>query len=224
MQAVIFLLLITICRCTIELGLSKQALGSEFLNVEPSWMPRIAPFWMFVTERVPIVALMLLAFLQYKIIYSGYSAGIEKCIMVGSIISYMLIALLWASESNILNLSWVIEGVGRNCIPQIVYAVGLGQLLLLMLRCLVHRQKSLDSKKSLVIKTVAMLSAWSSTIIILLGKQGSLVSVAAIFGGTHLLYSSFVLDDGIRENNIGNSPQKLKNNIPLDDFAFAFLE
>lgn len=221
---VIFLLLITICRCTIELGLSKQALDSEFLNVEPSWMPWIAPSWMFVTERVPIVALMFLAFLQYKIIYSGYSAGIEKCIMVGSIISYMLIALLWASESNILNLSWVIEGVGRNCIPRIVYAVGFGQLLLLMFRCLVHRQKSLDSKKSLVIKTVAMLSAWSSTIIILLGKQGSLVSVAAIFGGTHLLYSSVVLDDGIRENNIGKSPQNLKNNIPLDDFAFAFLE
>lgn len=195
---VVFLLLITIFRFTIELGLSKQALGSEVLIVHPSWMLRIAPVWMFLTELVPILALIFLAFLQYKVIYSGYSAGIEKCVIVGTNLSYMLLALHWASESNILNLSWVLEGVGRNCIPQIIYAIGFGQLLLLMYGCLVGKEKSLDCKKSLVTKTVAMLSAWSSTII-LLGKQGSLVSVAAIIGGAHLLYSSFVLDSSIYE-------------------------
>lgn len=192
LQVVVFLLLITICRFTIELGLSKQGLGSEVLNVHPSWMPRIAPVWMFLTELVPIIALIFLAFLQYKVIYGGYSARIEKCVIVGTNLSYMLLALHWASESNILNLSWVLKGVGRNCIPQIIYAIGFGQLLLLMCGHLVGKEKSLDCKKSLVTKTVAMLSAWSSTII-LLGKQGSLVSVAAIIGGVHLLYSSFCI-------------------------------
>lgn len=168
-----------------EVGLTKQAPGSEFLNVHPSWMLRIAPIWMFVTELVPMLALIFLAFLLCKVINSDYSKGIEKYVMIGTGLSYLLIALYWALESSILNLSWALEGVGRNCIPQIIYAIGFGQLLLLMFGGLVGKEKSLDCKKSLVTKTIAMLSAWSSTIIILLGKQGPLASVAAIIGGTH---------------------------------------
>ncbi|XP_024925039.3 uncharacterized protein LOC107405909 isoform X2 [Ziziphus jujuba] len=183
LEAIAFLLLITICRYTIEVGLTKQAPGSEFLNLHTSWMPRIAPVWMFVTELVPMLGLIFLAFLLYKVIYSDYSAGIEKYVMIGTNLSYVLIAFHWALESSILNLSWVLEGVGRNSIPRIIFAIGFGQLSVLMFGRVVAKEKSLDCKKNLITKTVAMLSACSSTIIILLGKQGPLASIAAIIGG-----------------------------------------
>ena len=45
-------------------------------------------------------------------------------------------------------------------------------------------------EKSIIIKTMAMLSVWSSTIIILLGRQGPLVALASVVGDA---FSSLVL-------------------------------
>lgn len=190
LQVIVFLLVITICRLAIEVGLSKQTPDFEVSNIYPSWMLRIAcglPVLSFATEIVPMISLMLLAVLLYKTISSSYSEGLWKYVTVASILSYMLIAVHSASESNMLSLGSVLEGIGRNSIPQMIYAVGFAQLLLLMFYPHLNKEKSFDGKKTLVAKTVAILSAWSSTIIILLGKQGPLVSVAAIIGGTTFL-------------------------------------
>lgn len=186
LEVIVFLLVITICRLAIEVGLSKQTPDFEVSNINPSWMRRIAcglPVLSFATEIVPMISLMLLAVLLNKATSSSYSEGLWKYVTVASILSYMLIAVHWASESNMLSLGSVLEGIGRNSIPQMIYAVGFAQLLLLMFYPQLNKEKSFDGKKSLVAKTVAILSAWSSTIIILSGKQGPLVSVAAIIGG-----------------------------------------
>lgn len=187
LQVIVFLLVITVCRLTIEVGLSKQTPGFDFLKFYPSWMLRSTysrPVLSFITEIVPVIFLMLLAILLYKAISSGCSEGLSKYVAMGSILSYMLIAIHWVSEIKFLSPAWVLGGIGRNLVPRIIYAIGFAQLLLLMFHQLFNRENSFDWKKILVDKTVAVLSSCSSTIIILLGKQGPLVSVAAIIGGT----------------------------------------
>lgn len=186
MQAVVFLLLITFCRFTIEIGLSKQAVTSQFLNAYPSWIMSIVsqfPAWMYIAEVVPILVLILLSYLLYKTISSSYFVGIWKYMIMGTILSYMLIAVHWASESGTWSLALVSYGISRNCIPRMIYGIGLGQVSLLAFSQLFNKDKGLDHSKSLVVKTVGMLSALSSVVILLLGKQGPLVALASIIGG-----------------------------------------
>lgn len=156
------------------------------MNAYPSWMLRITagfPVWNFVAEALPVVALILLAFLLREASTRSSSKGIWKYIIMGTNLSYMLIAVHWASESDRLNLAWVLKGIGRSYIPRLIYAIGCGQLLLLTFNQLFSKGKSSDCSNLLYIKTVAMFSGWSSTIIILLGKQGPWVALAFIIGG-----------------------------------------
>ncbi|KDP43914.1 hypothetical protein JCGZ_20924 [Jatropha curcas] len=183
-EAVVFLLLISILRFTIELGLSKQAATSLFMNVSPSWMLGIAPghpIWIYLSEIGPILGLISLAWLLYRT--SNYCRGMWSSVIWGSILSYILIAVHWGSESNISSLALLLQGIGRSYIPRIVYAIGLVQLLLVTFGQFFTGEKTLDKKCSLIIKAVAMSSAWSSTIIILSGKQGSLIALASVIGG-----------------------------------------
>jgi len=60
-----------------------------------------------------------------------------------------------------------------------VSAIGLGQLFLVVVSLLFDRDRELNCNRNLAMKTVAVLSALSPTIIILLlGKQGSLIALA----------------------------------------------
>ncbi|KAK1577796.1 hypothetical protein Q3G72_024883 [Acer saccharum] len=185
-EAIIFLLLITILRFTIEVGLSKQAMTSQFMSAHSSWMLEIAlghPIWIHIAEIIPISALMLLAYLLYMTMISSSSWGICKYAVLGTILCYILIAVHWASESSISSSVPMLQGIGKNSVPRIIYVMGLGQLLLLAFGQLFNKERALNSEKSLVIKTVAMLSACSSTVIILSGKQGPLIALASITGG-----------------------------------------
>ncbi|XP_041007365.1 GPI ethanolamine phosphate transferase 3 isoform X2 [Juglans microcarpa x Juglans regia] len=186
LEAVVFLLLITFCRFTIEIGLSKQAVTSQFLNAYPSWMMSMVsqfPAWMYIAEVVPMLVVILLSYLLYKTISNSCFVGIWKYVIMGTILSYMLIAVHWASESGTWSLALVSYGIGRNCIPRMIYGIGLGQLSLLAFSQLFNKDKGLDRSKSLVVKTVGMLSALSSVVILLSGKQGPLVALASIIGG-----------------------------------------
>ena len=141
------------------------------------------PAWTFIAEFVPLLMLILLAFLLYKTISSCSFKGIWKYVIMGTVLSYMLIAVHWASESSLRSLALVFNGIGRNCIPQIIYAIGFGQLLLLAFGQLFNKDKFLVGKGNLVIKTMGMLSAWSSIVILLSAKRGPLVALASIIGG-----------------------------------------
>ncbi|XP_044462236.1 GPI ethanolamine phosphate transferase 3 isoform X3 [Mangifera indica] len=185
-EAILFLFLITILRFSIEVGLSKQAVNSLFMSAHSSWMLEIAPshpMWIFMVEIVPILALTILAYLLYITMACSSYRGIWKFIVWGTNLCYILIAVHWMSESNILSSVLMPHVIVRNYIPRIIYAMGLGQLLLLAFSQLIERGGPLASRKGLVIKIVAMLSTCSSTIILLSGKQGSLIAIASIIGG-----------------------------------------
>ncbi|PON81885.1 Type I phosphodiesterase/nucleotide pyrophosphatase/phosphate transferase [Trema orientale] len=150
LEVIVFLVVITICRFTIEVGLSKQTPGFDFSNVYPSWMLRSAfglPVLSFLTEIVPILSLILLATLLYKADF-------------------------------------------------------------------------FDFKKSLVTKIVAMLSTWSSSIIILLGKQGPLVSIAAIIGGYCIMRMGSSKHDARNADNEGTGDLTID---PLSATQWSFL-
>ncbi|KAF5939461.1 hypothetical protein HYC85_023720 [Camellia sinensis] len=170
--AVVFVLLISILRFTIELGLSKQAVSSVLLDICPSW----------IAELVPVLALVVLAFMLLKSIAHSSCKRIIKYVIIGTILSYLLIAAYWASESKLLNLP-LPKGIRRNFIPQIIYIIGCAQLSSLALLRFLTEEKTPNWEENLVFKMVAMLSAWSSTVIILSGRQGPLVALASIIGG-----------------------------------------
>ncbi|GAV85690.1 Phosphodiest domain-containing protein [Cephalotus follicularis] len=205
-EAVVFILLISVLRFTIEVGLSKQAATSAFMNISPSWMLGFAPshpLWIYTAEILPMLAMIILAYLLYKTIASGSIRGLWKYVIVGTTVSYMLILVHWASESNLLSPILMPRGIGRNNIPRLVYAIGFGQLLLLAFGQLFNEENTLDFKKRLVVKTVAMLSTCSSTVIILSGKQGSLIALAFVIGGYCIIRLENIEQDH-KEGTAGN--------------------
>ncbi|KAL6990201.1 hypothetical protein U1Q18_015949 [Sarracenia purpurea var. burkii] len=140
-------------------------------------------FWMPISELVPVIALIILAFLLHKSIARSSCWGMFKCIITGTIISYALVAAYWASESKLLKLPLLLNGIRGNIIPQIIYVLGCAQLSSLALLRFLGEGKTSNFEESVVTKAVAMLSAWSSTVILLSGRQGPLVALASIVGG-----------------------------------------
>lgn len=175
----------TFCRFAIEVGLSKQAATSAFMKDYTSWILNIAsglPIWDYAADVLPMLVLILLAFWLYKATSSSFFVWPWKYVILGTILSYMLIIVHWLTNSNGFGVTLVPESIGRNYIPRIVYAIALGQLLLLAFGSL-FKDNYLDCKTNLVAKTTAMLSAWSSTVILLSGKQGPMIAFASIVGG-----------------------------------------
>ncbi|XP_031380819.1 GPI ethanolamine phosphate transferase 3 isoform X2 [Punica granatum] len=185
LEAGLFLILVAIIRFTIEIGLSKQAATSAFLHFNPSWMLGIDTshhVWTHIFELLPMLALLLLVHLLYKAITGSSFGAISKITLLGTIFSYILIAMQWASENKMLGLASY--GVGRNTLPRIIYAIGFGQILLLILSKLSCQEKAVvDCRRSIISDSLAMLSAWSSTVIIISGQQGPLVALATLIGG-----------------------------------------
>lgn len=186
LEAVTFIILVFILRISIEIGLSKQAATSQFMSSSASWMLAIAPghpLWKHLVEIVPLLSLVILVYMLYMVIARSSAEKIWKYIIIGSILNHLLIAVQWSSESNMFSLGLLLQGIGRNFIPQTIYAFGFGQLLLLVFAQAFYKGKTLNCQTTLVIKTVGLLSACSSTIIILSGKQGPLIALASVIGG-----------------------------------------
>ncbi|XP_008445107.2 uncharacterized protein LOC103488244 isoform X1 [Cucumis melo] len=217
LQVVIFLLLMNYCRFTIEVGLLKQADTSAFLKVYPSWVLEIAsllPGWTYVTEAVPIIALILLVQLLLKNVAGRQSKGIWQFVVYGTIFCYILTGVHWALENDVLHFVPAVDSIGKNCIPRIIYAIGLGQLSLLLFRKLFGEDKSLNCRKTLVTKTVAMLAAWSPTVIILAGKQGSLVALASVLGGYCIISM-----DNLKHGGDGNDRILTVDSLPVTQWS-----
>ncbi|CAN1842404.1 GPI ethanolamine phosphate transferase 3 [Linum perenne] len=184
-EAIIFLLLVLGLRFSIEVGMSKQAATSAFMHASSSWISGIAlgdSLWVYASEVGPTLAIVCLSGIVYKAVIKN-SQGVSTFILMLAIPSYILVAIHWALESNIQILTMLFEGIGRNYIPQTVYAIGASQLLFLAFGMLFTEDRAIDVENRLVTKTVHMLSAWSPTIILLSGKQGSWIALAAIVGG-----------------------------------------
>ncbi|KAM7264085.1 hypothetical protein ACFE04_001768 [Oxalis oulophora] len=204
-EAIVSMIIISILRFAIEVGLSKQAATSAFLNTSSSWVLGISlshPLWIYTAEVLPMVVLVMLAYLLCKA--TSYSRwGPAKCVLIGSIASYMLITVHWALESNLLSPFLLSQGIGDKGVPKLIYAIGFGQLLVLTFGQFLNEENIIVWQTSLGIKTVAMLSACSSTIILLAGKQGSLFALTFLIGGFCIMRSANIehqLTEGSTEN------------------------
>lgn len=178
-------ILLPLIRIGIELGQLKQAVSSLFLKLDPSKTVGIgddSPIWVHVSEILPVFSLIILAFLQYKSI-AYFSQGILKYVTIGTLFNFILIPLHWASESSMVNLQMVPEIMKGNFIPRVTYAAGLLQLSLVAISQLLDRERTSNWEEGTVVKALALLSVWSSTIIVLSGKQGPLVFLAFFIGG-----------------------------------------
>jgi len=171
-----------------EFGLSKQGANSLTLT-STLGIPQDHPFWVALSFIFPMVALFSLGYMLYRCISVSPWPSIEKYVILGTILCYVLISVHWVLESEF-GFPPAFHYVGRIFIPWMIYAVGIAQLVLLAIGRLVHGKRSSHYQKVLAIRTVAMISAWSSTIILLLGKQGSFVAIASIGAGTFVI--SFV--------------------------------
>ncbi|KAK7291765.1 hypothetical protein RIF29_07161 [Crotalaria pallida] len=188
-ESVGFLFLSTFCRFVIEVGLSKQAATSAFMKDYTSWILNIAsalPVWDYAAEVVPMLVLILLAFWLYKVTSRSFCVCPWKYVILGTILSYMLIVVHWITDSERFGVALVPESIGRTYIPRIVYAIALGQMLLMAFGQL-FKDNYLDCKSNLVAKASAMLSTWSSTVILLSGKQGPMIAFASLVGGYFLM-------------------------------------
>jgi phosphatidylinositol glycan class O len=97
LQAVSFVLLISILRFTIEVGLSKQAATSLVLSASPSWMLDIAPgdpLWTYIAKIGPILSCNIIGMAaEHRTITSSIFGGLRKYIPMGTILGYVLIAV-----------------------------------------------------------------------------------------------------------------------------------
>ncbi|CAA7061513.1 unnamed protein product [Microthlaspi erraticum] len=182
-EAVIFLAMVSVLRFSIDIGLTKQAATSQFMSSSPSWMLGIAPDHPALTyaiEIAPILSVVILICVLYLVTAKTPSDGLWKYVTVGSMISYILIALLWASESKLFGLEGLFQVTGgRNLIPQTVYLIALAQLFLLASA----RMFCSGNDKNWTIRAVALVSACSSPVILLSGKQGSMLALAYLLAG-----------------------------------------
>uniref|UniRef100_A0A1J3DXK4 GPI ethanolamine phosphate transferase 3 n=1 Tax=Noccaea caerulescens TaxID=107243 RepID=A0A1J3DXK4_NOCCA len=179
-EAVIFLAMVSILRFSIDIGLTKQAATSQFMSSSPSWIAPDHPALTYAIEIAPILSVVILISVLYITITKTSCEGLWKYVTVGSMISYFLIALLWASESKLFGLEGLLQVTGgRNLIPQTVYVNTLVQLFLLASA----RMFCSGKDKNWAMRTVALVSACSSPVILLSGKQGSMLALAYLLAG-----------------------------------------
>lgn len=175
--ATMSILLLFVLRIAMELGLSKDT--AKFLDV--SWLFGITedhPIWMYLSLLVPAFTIIFLAYVLQHCI-RGKSSRFQKYLTMGTCFCYVLIAAHWVLECKPLGLSLSLQHIARDCIPQLVYAIGCIQVVLALGQFL-RGGKTSDSRNELTAKTISMLSAFSPTIILLSGKQGPLIALASI--------------------------------------------
>ncbi|CAG7911059.1 hypothetical protein BRARA_J01824 [Brassica rapa] len=186
-EAFIFLAMVSVLRVSIDIGLTKQAATSQFMSSSPTWMLGLAPDHPALTyaiEIAPILSVVALICVLYIAVARTHSEGIWKYVTAGSMISYFLVALLWASESKMFGFDGLLQVLGgRNVIPKTVYVIGLVQLFLLSSAHMFCAGKD----KNWSSRTVALVSACSSPVILLSGKQGSMLALAYLLAGYCIL-------------------------------------
>ncbi|KAL3512488.1 hypothetical protein ACH5RR_025205 [Cinchona calisaya] len=186
LEGLAFILLVLMLKLGIELGQAKQAVNSLFLKFQPSWTLGIfsdSEILMNMVDIVPLLGLISLSCILYKCTSCGAFKGVLTYITTGTIFNYVLIALFWASDSSLPCLPLVFKAFKGNLIPRIVYASSFLQILSLAIVQLFTRETSTHQEESTVVKALAMLCSWSSTVILLSGKQGPLVALSSIIAG-----------------------------------------
>ncbi|KAI3780556.1 hypothetical protein L2E82_10540 [Cichorium intybus] len=173
-EAATFVFLIFILRITTELSLSKQG-SHEVLDSKT---------WTYIADLAPLPPLIIFIYLLYKSIACSSSNRILKLVITGSIFSYILVALHWTLQSNLSNkIPPIFDNIKGNFIPRVIYITGITQLLSLVVFRFFEKVERSKWEQTTMMKGVAMLSTWSSTLMILSGKQGPWIALGSVLGG-----------------------------------------
>ncbi|KAF5177764.1 Gpi ethanolamine phosphate transferase [Thalictrum thalictroides] len=220
-EAFAFLLLLLTLRLTTESGLSKQTVGSLLMNTFSLNVFGINdnhPIWIVIPEVLPILSLIVLATLLYKTTAGNYCWRFLKYFLTVAIcFSYLLIAVHWILESNMLATPPLLQGIGRSFIPRTIYAIGFGLLVLLTVAKFLDKDMAVSYTESILIKTVAMLSAWSSTVMLIMGRQGPFIVLASAIGGWCIIRL------GISEKKTKDGSVGVSATDPLPVIQWSFL-
>ncbi|XP_051185287.1 uncharacterized protein [Lolium perenne] len=182
----VFILLNIFTRFGIEFGMSKQIAGSTATKEHPvSIVCEIfgSNFCNVFMAIFPIILLALVAYIVLKFSTSAiHERFLKYLIMSGTILSYAFIANHWAAESTLLSHPKANRDIGIRLAPRFVYAIGAFSLAISVLCRLFGPVDCLKLNKRITSLSAAMLCSWSPTILILLGRQGSLVALICIIG------------------------------------------
>ncbi|CAN6441121.1 unnamed protein product [Victoria cruziana] len=182
-EAFVFLFLNLILRVIGERSLSKQTFTSlPGGKLEVEWWDC---FGLMFTGILPMIVLVWVISLSFQWIGLSYKWKSFKCYFPAiTILSYAAILVYWALEGNFLPVSFIINYVGKNIFPRVVYICSVGMII--FLACFQKykgKSRYSDDLEGLAVATVAMLVAWSLTILMLSGRQSPLVAVLFIFEG-----------------------------------------
>ncbi|XP_039120959.1 uncharacterized protein LOC120257570 [Dioscorea cayenensis subsp. rotundata] len=187
-----FLFLNIILRFGIMIGQSKKNVGSTSMDAHfLSSLDEGYTVWLILSEILPILVLSSFTFLLYRwISKSSTWRGLKYFFLVEAAASYMLLIFHWMSESNFLAIPMALQDLGKNFAPRIIYAIGFGLLTLIMLcKNLNQKEQPSSPAEQTTTATVAMLCAWSPTVLILLGSQGPPVALIYLFGAWCIIRS-----------------------------------
>lgn len=187
-QEFVFLLLNIFIRFGIEFGMSKQISGSIISNDHPvSIICGLfgSSFCSDLMEIFPIISLTLVAYIILKCIsYAISHRFLKYSVMSGSILSYIFIAIHWASESTLLSHTKAIRETGISLAPRLVYTIGGLSLAISAFYRLFGSTDHLKMNERITSLSAVMLCSWSPTILILLGRQGPFVALICMTIGT----------------------------------------
>lgn len=177
----VFLLLNIFIRFGIEFGMSKQISGSIISNDHPvSIICGLfgSSFCSDLMEIFPIISLTLVAYIILKCIsYAISHRFLKYSVMSGSILSYIFIAIHWASESTLLSHTKAIRETGISLAPRLVYTIGGLSLAISAFYRLFGSTDHLKMNERITSLSAVMLCSWSPTILILLGRQSPFVAL-----------------------------------------------
>lgn len=177
----VFLLLNIFIRFGIEFGMSKQISGSIISNDHPvSIICGLfgSSFCSDLMEIFPIISLTLVAYIILKCIsYAISHRFLKYSVMSGSILSYIFIAIHWASESTLLSHTKATRETGISLAPRLVYTIGGLSLAISAFYRLFGSTDHLKMNERITSLSAVMLCSWSPTILILLGRQGPFVAL-----------------------------------------------
>ncbi|KAF9612853.1 hypothetical protein IFM89_004263 [Coptis chinensis] len=205
-EAVTFLLMNLVLRISTESGFSKQTVGSAFMDIFPLRFLGINEnhlIWVLIPDVISLLSLIVLAIVLCKSMSGDYCWRFSKYLFNGAtIFSYFLITVHWVLESNLLGMPLLLEGIGRSLIPRIIYTIGFGLLVLLTARWLLDKEMALNFTQSMLQRTVVMLSAWSPTVILIMGRQGPLIALSSVIGGWCIIRLG-LLEKKTRDGTVG---------------------
>lgn len=194
LQDLLFLVLNIIIRFGMESGVSKETVVSGNLMVHALGGSGIEKGWSLLInllELLPIFVVPILMVVLYIVTYRNSNWNcLNHFFTVGNFLSYMLMSMHWMLESSMIVASEELVNFGKIFAPRIIYSIGLILFVLLALSLSRNKKDIISASnptETLASVATGMLSAWSSTILLLLGRQGSYVALVCILGGMILL-------------------------------------